>query len=284
MDNKDFLTQPAIPIDVVDLLPLLDNKLITLLKSLTPGEWQMQTIAKRWKVKDVAAHLLDSNIRILSIFRDDYYGEQPNINSHQDLVDFLNGLNADWVKAMKRTSPQMLILLHETTGPLFCGYFKSLNPFEKSVFAVDWAGETESKNWMEIAREYTEKWLHQQQIRDAVNQPGLLTRELYFPFINIFMLALPHTYRAVPAGNGTIVKVTVTTDIGGSWFLLRAGDKWELIKEYLQEPTTEIIIDPDTSWKSFSRSLRPEQIKNKVVIKGDRTIGEIALTMVSVMA
>jgi len=37
--------------------------------------------------------------------------------------------------------------------------------------AVDWAEEMESKNWMAIAREYTEKWLHQQQIRDAIQQP-----------------------------------------------------------------------------------------------------------------
>jgi hypothetical protein len=277
-------TQPAIPIDVVDLLPVLDNKLMDLIKSLTPDEWKTQTIAKLWTVKDVIAHLLDGNIRVLSILRDNYYGEQPIINSYQDLVDFLNGLNADWVKAMKRVSPQMLILLHEATGKPFCDYFKSLKPFDKSVFAVDWAGETESMNWMEIAREYTEKWLHQQQIRDAINKPDLLTRELYYPFIDIFMLALPYTYRKISADNGTIVKVTVATEIGGDWFLIRTEDKWKLTKEHFKMPATEIIIDPDTSWKLFSKSLRFEQVKNKVVITGDQKLGETALSMISVMA
>jgi len=38
-----------IPIDVVGLLPLLDKKLLDLLKSLSPEEWQTQTIAKLWK-------------------------------------------------------------------------------------------------------------------------------------------------------------------------------------------------------------------------------------------
>ena len=95
-----MVTQPDIPIDVVHLLPVLDKKLIDLLKSLAPDEWQKQTIAKLWTVKDIVAHLLDGNIRILSILRDNYYGEQPNINSYQDLVDFLNKLNADWVKAI----------------------------------------------------------------------------------------------------------------------------------------------------------------------------------------
>lgn len=274
-----------IPIDVVDLLPALDQQLLDLLRSLTPAEWQQPTIAKQWTVKDVAAHLLDGNIRILSLLRDNYFGEQPHIHSHQDLVDFLNGLNADWVKAMKRLSPQMLLFLLEQTGPPFCRYLKTLDPMDKSVLAVDWAGETESRNWMEIAREYSEKWLHQQQIRDAVGKPGLLTREWFYPFIDIFMLALPHTYRNTEAANGTQIRVTVTTEIGGSWSLIRTDGSWQLRKNPHAEPATaELIIDPDTAWKLFSKSWRPEQVKHRIQIKGNRQLAETALEMVSVMA
>jgi hypothetical protein len=35
---------------------------------------------------------------------------------------------------------------------------------------VAWAGEAESKNWFHVARDYSEKWHHQQQIREAVSQ------------------------------------------------------------------------------------------------------------------
>ena len=273
-----------IPIDVVHLLPVLDKKLIDLLKSLLRDEWQKQTVAKLWKVKDVAAHLLDGNIRILSMLRDDYYGEQSNIKSYRDLVDFLNGLNADWIKAMKRVSPSMLVLLHESTGKLYCDYYASLDPFGKSALAVDWAGETESKNWMHIAREYTEKWLHQQQIRDAVNKPGLMTREFYYPFIDIFMLALPHTYRDVKAENGTSIKLTITTEIGGSWILKRINGSWKVDKSSFENPSTEISIDPDLAWKLFSKSLRSNDVRNKITISGNQQLGEVALTMVSVIA
>lgn len=273
-----------IPIDVVDLLPVLDQKLFELLRSLKPEQWQLKTVAKLWTVKDVAAHLLDSNVRVLSIFRDNYFGEQPYINSKQALIDFLNGLNADWVKAMKRVSPAMLIFLLELTGAPFCDYFKSVDPFGKSVLAVDWAGETESENWMEIAREYTEKWLHQQQIRAAIHDSGLMSRELYYPFIDIFMLALPHTYRNVTAVNGTSIKITVTSEIGGSWVLSRVNDTWVLSKETVETPSTTILIDPDTAWKLFSKSLRPEDVIDKVQILGDQQLGETVLGMVSVMA
>jgi hypothetical protein len=272
------------PTELVDLLSVLDKKLLELLKSLTPDEWHAQTVAKLWKVKDVVAHLLDGNVRILSIIRDNHYGENPNINSYQDLVDFLNRLNADWVQSMKRVSPQMLVLLHEVTGPLYCDFYKTLPMFGKSAFSVAWAGESESQNWMHIAREYTEKFLHQQQIRDAVNKPGLMTREFFYPFMNVFMYALPHTYRDVSAADGTSVKMIVTSEIGGSWYLLRQNGRWVLTETEIDKPTTEVIIGPEEAWPLFSKSKRPEDIRHKVVINGDQSLGETALTMVSVMA
>ena len=36
----------------------LDKMLIQLLEELSPEDWDKQTIAPKWKVKDVAVHLL----------------------------------------------------------------------------------------------------------------------------------------------------------------------------------------------------------------------------------
>jgi hypothetical protein len=36
----------------------VDEQLIDLLRSLAPSEWELQTVASLWKVRDVAAHLL----------------------------------------------------------------------------------------------------------------------------------------------------------------------------------------------------------------------------------
>jgi|SRR6185295_10526555 len=278
------MIQQQAPVDVIDLLPFLDRKLIELLKSLTPEEWERQTIAKLWKVKDVVAHLLDGNIRTLSMLRDGYQDEQATVNSYQDLLDYLNRLNADWIKAMKRVSPGMLVLLHEATAQHYYSYYKSLSPFERSGFAVEWVGEKESQNWMHIAREYTEKFLHQQQIREAVNKPGLMVPAFFYPFIDVFMLALPYTYRHVKAEEGTIMKVTVTSNIGGSWFLIRINDKWQLNKRMIATPTAELIIEPEAAWKLFSKSVTPDEVKDKFTISGDKELAEVALTMVSVMA
>jgi uncharacterized protein (TIGR03083 family) len=273
-----------IPIDLVNMLPRLDKLLLDLLHSLSPADWNKQTVARQWKVKDVVAHLLDGNVRILSMLRDNYYGEKADVQSNEELIGYLNRLNADWVQAMKRVSPSMLISLHEFTGPLYCHYYQSLDPFGTSPFAVNWAGESESRNWMHIAREYTEKWLHQQQIRDATGQNGLMTREYFYPFINVFMLALPYTFRSREAAEGTIVKVTVAGDIGGSWYLYRSKDNWKLDRPPGDSFAAAVTLDADTAWKLFSKSLRPADVKDKVHISGDRILGETVLTMVSVMA
>ena len=184
-------------IDVVALIPELDKLLVKLLEGLSAEDWDKQTIAPKWKVKDVAVHLFDGNLRALSMLRDKYYGEKPeNINSYEDLVDFLNRLNADWVKATKRLSPQVIIDLLKSSGQEYCDFLETLDLNDKAEFSVAWAGENESKNWFHIAREYTEKWHHQQQIRLAVgDEQTLLEEKWYLPYLDTSVRALPYHYR-----------------------------------------------------------------------------------------
>src|SRR6187551_3423380 len=97
-----------IPIKTLHLFSKLDLKLIELLRSLHPEDWSRPTLAKQWTVKDIASHLLDGNLRMLSVIRDNYSGNTPKgLNSYQDLVDYLNQLNTDWVIATKRLSPNV---------------------------------------------------------------------------------------------------------------------------------------------------------------------------------
>src|SRR5579864_4124186 len=104
------------------LFQSLDTKLIELLRSLSDEDWNKPTIAPLWTVKDIAAHLLDTNVRALS----SGYSHRPTpnveIKSYQDLVDYLNKLNADWVMACKRLSPQVLTELLEITGKKYSSH------------------------------------------------------------------------------------------------------------------------------------------------------------------
>ena len=60
------------PIATAHLFPKIEGLLIELLRSLEPNDWERQTVAPAWRVKDVAAHLLDTQLRKLSLARDAY--------------------------------------------------------------------------------------------------------------------------------------------------------------------------------------------------------------------
>ncbi len=274
-----------IKIQTLHLFPVLDRMLIDLLRSLTAEEWNAQTVAKLWKVKDVASHLLDGNLRGLSISRDGYFGEKAeNIHSFQDLVSFLNNLNITWTNATKRLSPTVLTELLAITGKQYAEHLQTLAPFDNAVFSVAWAGQDISPNWFHIAREYTEKFLHQQQIRDAVNKQGIMTKELYYPFIDTLMYALPPAFRDVTAENGTTVSLVISSEIGGEWHVIKTESGWALSKNKVPASSSKVTIDPHTAWKLFSKSWSPDQVIHKVEITGNRPLGEQALKMVAVMA
>src|SRR6266849_4191769 len=97
------------PILCAHLLRGVDEKLIDLLRSLAPNEWDLQTIAPLWKVSDVAAHLLDTVLRKLSVVRDSCYVEAADVRSPKDVVTLVNRLNAEGVIVYRRLSPPVLI-------------------------------------------------------------------------------------------------------------------------------------------------------------------------------
>lgn len=74
------------PILCAPVICQVDRHLIELLTSLHSAEWDLPTIAPQWSVRDVAAHLLDTALRKLSIGRDKCHVEPVDVRSHQDVV------------------------------------------------------------------------------------------------------------------------------------------------------------------------------------------------------
>lgn len=273
------------PIYVADLFQKLDSELIALLKTLSDEDWHKSTVCAEWNVKDIVAHLLDGNFRTLSTKRDGYFGIKPEgVDSYHGLVAFLNRINAEWVAAAKRLSPQVLIWLMEETRHDVYKIINALDPHDVALHSVAWAGEDVSENWFDIARGYTEHWHHQQQIRLAVNKPGAMTRELYFPVIDAFMRALPYTYRHTEANERTLLKFHIAGEAGSVWFLLRENAYWILGTDAQSEPASEVTIPQEIAWLLFTKGINKEEARKQITITGDENLGSVILNMTSVMA
>ena len=277
--------RPVEPVYLIELFPGLHQELMRLLGGLDEADWSRPTACALWSVKDIVAHLLDTGLRRLSSGRDGFMpAPEGGIASYPDLVAYLNRLNAEWVAATRRLSPPVLLALMDVMAPQVHAFFGSLDPHAQAQFGVAWAGEESSPVWFDIGREYTERWLHQQQIREAVGAPGLLGREWLYPALDIFMRALPHTYRAIPAEPGQSIHFAIRGEAGGDWTLRRQGQGWSLFTGRDDRPAARVSLDQENAWRLFSKGLSPEAARRSVRIEGDPRLGEPVFGALAVMA
>ena len=276
--------QPLTPIYTADLFPPLHSELIDLLRGLAPADWERPTVAGDWRVRDVAAHLLDVDLRKLSVSRDGFLVPPDGpIGGYGDLVRFLNRLNADWVAAARRLSPRVLVDLLAVTGPAVSDLIAALPPHEPALFSVAWAGESRSENWFDIGRDYTERWHHQMQIRDAVGAPLLLARPWLHPLLDLSVRALPRAYESVMAEDGTAVVFEVTGEEGEVWSLIREAGDWRVWRGAAPRPAVTVRADPDTAWRMLYNALPSAVAREKVLVHGDATLAAPLLSTRSVM-
>lgn len=269
------------PVLTGELFPELRERLLGLLGGLSDEEWRRPTAAPQWSVKDVAVHLLGGDAGNLSRRRDAWGLPGPG-PGWDDLVAFINRLNASWVEAGRRLSPRLLIDLTGHVGRQADEYFRSLDPFAPGG-AVDWAGSEPAEQWLDVAREYTERWHHQQQIRDAAGREGLYDENLFRPALDTFVRALPHTFRAVAAAPGAQVELRLTGSAGGAWVLERR-ERWELFEGTAAQPRARVSIASTDAWKIFTRGLRGAEAAERAEIAGDPDLGGKVLETVSVIA
>jgi Mycothiol maleylpyruvate isomerase N-terminal domain len=278
------------PILVAGLFRELHGHLVALLRSLSPEDWHRPTSSSERNVKDIASHLLDGSVRRLSIQRDGYTPpDAPSeFCSPQELVAYLHRVNGEWTRATRRVSPKLLLQWLDSTGEELADFFEGLDPFAPALYPVAWAGEESSLNWFDLAREYTEKWHHTQQIFEAVARPSTITaRRLFHPCLDTFLRALPFTYRQVQAEEGTSVTVTIHGEAGGDWFLLRRARCWVQVAEGKHPPAARVALGQDSAWKLFTKRTDRQTALARfedITFDGDRELGLHVLDMVSVMA
>jgi uncharacterized protein (TIGR03083 family) len=299
------------PLDRVDVLDLFDDEraiLIDTLASFTREQWDAPTVCAGWSVKDIAAHVVADDLNAVSGGRDGY-GEWFS-GPWEELLTFINNRNEQWVEAMRRVSPQLVVELLRFSGARAFAHYRSRD-LEAIGNPVDWAGPQPAPVWLHIAREYTERWLHSQQIYDALGVTRAKEPRLFAPVLDTFVRALPHTYRHTDAPPGTHIRFTITGPAGGTWSLVRGegpnhGDTeaqksrversrdvpqapppaspWALYAAIETPPAATVTLDQETAWRLLTRGIDPATAREHTTIEGDDALGEVALSTVSIIA
>jgi len=286
--------KPLEPVLTRHLFPEERAALLDLLGSLSAAQWDAPTVCGGWSVKDIAAHLLADDLGRLSRGRDSHAAASFTPSSLDDveaqLLAFINDQNEAWVDAARRLSPRLLIDLLRWSGDETQGYFASLDMFAIGE-PVTWAGLEPAPVWLDVAREYTERWLHQAQMRDAVGAPALSEARLFLPLLDTLVRALPHTFRDTDAPEGTHVRLEVAgvgapRPVGApvQWSLVRENGRWGLFDSSQVEPSATVRMDGDTAWRLFTKGITKAEALARMRIGGDARLGEKVLDTVSIIA
>ncbi|MFL5680904.1 MAG: maleylpyruvate isomerase family mycothiol-dependent enzyme [Chloroflexota bacterium] len=269
------------PVSAVGVFPRERRALLDVLAPLSDADWDRSTVCPGWAVRDIAAHLVADDLGRLSRTRDAYPRTGPRAG--ESVVAFIDRQNGEWVDAMRRMSPQVIVGLLEWTGDETQRYFESLDEaaLDGSVW---WAtGDDPAPVWLDLGRELTERCHHQQQIRDAIGAPLLSDLALSGAVVATLALALPRTFRDVAAPDGTVVELVVRGDAGGAWTVTREGTEWVLRHGSSTSPTAAAELDEDDFWRLVTKGLRAADVEPRARLSGDEQLARRVLDMVSVI-
>ena len=183
---------------------------------------------------------------------------------------------------MRSVSPPVLIDLLRLTGERTASYFATLD-LDAIGGPVDWAGPAPAPVWLDLAREYTERWVHQQQIRDAVGRPGLQEPEWFAPVLAAFVLGLPRALGKAGQPAATVL-LTITGEAGGQWLARRNEQGWTLEPGRDNAPAAAVTLNQDSAWRLFTRGLTPDASRRAATLSGDPELTARALETVSILA
>jgi uncharacterized protein (TIGR03083 family) len=268
------------PIDLRPLISAERAEMLTFLRSLDESGWTAPTANIGWNVHDVALHVLGSQIGRLSPTRGG--AAREGRMAFDDLAELIEHSNEDWVRATRRIAPFVTVELLAFIGPKVDDAFAALD-LDAPGTSVGWTGDGPTPCWLDIARQYTEYWVHHAQMRLAVGAVPPIERRFLHPVLDTFMRSLPRAYEAVEADVGTRVDVLVEGEAGGRWTLRREADRWHLVTPDGQQAAACARMPEGVAWKLLSRTIAVPEALPEITIEGDEHLGRPATRAVAIM-
>ena len=184
----------------------------------------------------------------------------------------------------RRWSPAVLIGLIGHLGPQLDQFWAALD-LDRAGEPVSWAAPgLPAPVWLDVAREYTEYWVHQQQVRDAVGRPGAADERLTAPVTGTFLRAVPHALRHLSAEPGACLHIQVTGPGGGSWTIQRRGFGWAVDRGAPAQHAAALVrLSSDCLWRVATRGISVQTARDQAAISGDQALGSAALNLVAII-
>jgi uncharacterized protein (TIGR03083 family) len=234
------------------------SRLLATLRSLAPADWARPTRCPGWTVLGLATHLVGVDVGLLAGRRDGHHGTPaPPGLDEAGFVRWLDAEQAAWVHAARRLSPRLAVDLLAWADDQVADLVAAEDAGAVTA-GVSWASAGPVPVWLDHARELSERWIHRQQVLDALGAPPDLRPDLFAPVLDGLRWAYPHRLAEHPRPPGTAVVVTVTGPLATAWTLVADGRAWSFTADGASAagpPAATLTMTSDQAWRLLTNNL-----------------------------
>ncbi len=265
--------------ELIDKLEAVWTSMARLCRGFTEKDWKRPTDCPGWSVQDHLSHIVGSESWLLGRPVPDH---KPMDMSHvKNEVGAKNEVEVDWRRP--RPGARILEEFQEVTGERLAllrasdpDYFDE--PTETPI------GIRERREFIRIR--IFDSWVHEQDIRRAVSQPGHLEGPVAEHSMGRLVMAMPFVVgkkAQAPDGSSVIFDIT-----GGAGRVLTVGVEGKRARELAiapEMPTVCLTMDVETFACLGCGRWDPGQTlsSGKVAIAGDRALGETIVHQMNFM-
>jgi uncharacterized protein (TIGR03083 family) len=256
--------------------------LAQLLEGLDDAEWKASTECPAWDVFGVALHVLGDDLSLLARQRDAaqnslflFAQDHPGLS----FPALLDGFNEQWVTAARFFGPAITIELLRITGAWTEEFYGNVDLDQRGELVLLFNEPNGAPYWQIIAREYVERWTHQQQIRRALGKEPL-TEPFVRPAIDVIMRALQASLPDLGATPGQ--RIVLAVEGLDTWSIERTSDGWTLLSDTAPaaHDAVTITLDVVTAAALFSRGLTPAEVPAVLRPTGEAKLASALTTWV----
>lgn len=262
---------------VVDLQEAQLRSLDDLCSTLTPEEWGRPTDCPGWSVQDNLSHIVGTERMILGHPAPEH---DPGSKSWvRNPIGAGNEVQVDF----RRSWPPEKVLeeFREVSGERI----KAIRALtEEDLKGESWTPIGEGTVADLLAIRVMDMWVHEQDMRRAVDKPGNLEGPVAEHCFGRHSMALPFVVgKKVAPPEGTTVVFEVTGPAGGTVAIGTDGKRANRLDAVPGDPTVKLTMDLETFNRLCTGRGDPAELGKRVEIEGDPALGDQVVAQMNFM-
>ena len=264
---------------IVDLMEGVWQSIATLCSPFTEAQWKTPTDCPGWSVQDQVSHLVGAESSILGQHSPEH---TPVKAGHvKNEIGQSNEVQVDWRRP--RLGSQVLAEFQELTAQRLA--------LLRRMTGADFAAETQTPIGPGTVAEFLririfDAWIHEQDIRRAVDRPGNLKGPVAVHSIGRVARAMPYVVgRKVQPPDGTTVVFQITGPAGRMLPIGVEGTRANLLENEPAQPTAKLIMDAETFARLGCGRLEPTEAleTGRIRIQGEENLGGEVVRQMNIM-